>query len=89
MALQTTKNVTLIGRTTAGANGDVSTIYLPGGIKTRFSGLGVFYPDLSQTQRKGIKPDVKIEKSIVNLHNDSDDILDYAIKLEIPVKLST
>ncbi|MDZ4804310.1 MAG: S41 family peptidase [Candidatus Eisenbacteria bacterium] len=34
----------VIGSTTAGADGNVSTIPLPGGLRTMFSGIGVFYP---------------------------------------------
>ncbi len=41
----------------AGADGNVSCIYLPGGIFTWISGIGVFYPDGTKTQRTGIKID--------------------------------
>ncbi len=44
MALRSTPNAIVIGSTTAGADGNVSTIPLPGGLRTMISGLGVFIP---------------------------------------------
>lgn len=37
-----------------------TSISLPGGVKTRISGIGVFYPDRTPTQRVGVKIDVKV-----------------------------
>src|SRR5262249_4173719 len=45
MALRTAPGATVVGSTTAGADGNVSLIALPGGLRTYFSGLGVFYAD--------------------------------------------
>jgi hypothetical protein len=39
-----------------GANGNVSSIPLPGGQRSMISGIGVFYPDKKPTQRVGIIP---------------------------------
>jgi hypothetical protein len=47
----------VIGSTTAVADGNVSTIPLPGGLRPMISGIGVFYPDKPPTQRVGIVPD--------------------------------
>lgn len=44
-----------IGQKTAGADGDVTTVSLPGDYELPFSGFGIFYPDNSQTQQVGIK----------------------------------
>jgi len=40
MALRALPNSLIVGNTTAGADGDVSYINLPGGISTTISGLG-------------------------------------------------
>ena len=53
MALRAMPNAVVVGSTTAGADGDVSAISLPGGLSTMISGLGVFYPDHRPTQRVG------------------------------------
>lgn len=45
MAFRVTPGAKVIGSTTAAADGNVSRFYLPGGIRTGMSGLGVYYPD--------------------------------------------
>ncbi|MFD2545321.1 S41 family peptidase [Kaistella montana] len=45
MAFRAGENTTIIGSTTAGADGNVSTILLPGGLRTMISGIGVYYPN--------------------------------------------
>ena len=81
MALATAPNAVVIGSTTAGADGDVSEINLPGGIKTRFSGIGVFYPDKTITQRKGVKIDKIVLPTIKGVREGKDELLDAAIKM--------
>jgi C-terminal processing protease CtpA/Prc len=81
MALRTAPNVTIVGSQTAGADGNVSLIALPGGIRTYFSGLGVFYPDHSPTQRVGIVPDVPAYPTIAGIQNGVDDVLEAALAL--------
>ncbi|MFN4362718.1 S41 family peptidase [Chryseobacterium hispalense] len=44
-----------IGQQTSGADGDVVKINLPGDYLLEFTGNGIFYPDNSQTQQKGIR----------------------------------
>ena len=57
-------NNKVFGSTTAGADGNVSTIILPGKIRTMISGIGVYYPDGTETQRVGIVPDVEVKPTI-------------------------
>lgn len=45
MAFRAGNNTKIIGNTTAGADGNVSEILLPGGHRTMISGIGVLYPD--------------------------------------------
>ncbi|WP_052444252.1 S41 family peptidase [Flammeovirga sp. OC4] len=80
MALQTAPNVTLIGSQTAGADGNVSEIPLPGGITTLISGIGVFYPDGRETQRIGIVPDIEVYPTPEGLKANKDEILDKALE---------
>lgn len=81
MALRAGDNTTIIGSTTAGADGDVSTIYLPGNIKTKISGLGVYYPDGTETQRVGIVPDIEVLPTIAGIKAGRDELLEKAIEL--------
>jgi C-terminal processing protease CtpA/Prc len=75
MAFQSDPNVTVIGSTTSGADGNVSTIILPGGISTMISGIGVFYPDGTPTQRIGVKIDQVMKPTIKGISEGRDELL--------------
>lgn len=81
MALRAGNNTTIIGSTTAGADGNGSVIWLPGGLRTMISGIGVYYPDGTETQRIGIVPDVEVEPTIDGIRNGRDELLEKAIEL--------
>lgn len=81
MALQAVQNATVVGSTTAGADGNVSTIFLPGGLRTMISGIGVYYPDGKETQRIGIVPDIMVKPTIEGIKNGKDEVLESAIKV--------
>jgi C-terminal processing protease CtpA/Prc len=80
MAYRTAPNATVIGSTTAGADGNVSSIRLPGGISTMISGIGVYYPDGRETQRIGIVPDIEVKPTIEGIKNGKDEVLEKAIE---------
>ena len=81
MALRAGDNTTIIGSTTAGADGTVSTIVLPGGLTSHISGVGVYYPDGTQTQRVGIVPDIVIKPTIQGIREGRDELLEKAIEI--------
>lgn len=78
MALRVAPKARVFGSTTAGADGNVSKIFLPGNIQTMISGIGVYYPDGTQTQRVGIVPDVEIKPTIVGIRSEKDEVLEKA-----------
>lgn len=81
MAYKVVPHGLIVGSTTAGADGNVSKFYLPGGIITMISGIGVYYPNGKVTQRVGIVPDVIVKPSIQGIREKKDEVLDKAIKL--------
>jgi C-terminal processing protease CtpA/Prc len=81
MAFRAGDNTTIIGSTTAGADGNVSSISLPGGLQTMISGIGVYYPDGTETQRIGIVPDIEVKPTIDGIKNGKDEVLEKAIEL--------
>ena len=81
MALRAMPNSAVIGSTTAGADGNVSSIPLPGQLSTMISGLGVFYPDHRPTQRIGIVPDVVAKPTIQGIAAGRDEVLETAVHL--------
>jgi C-terminal processing protease CtpA/Prc len=74
------KKVTIMGSQTAGADGDVTGISIPGGIQTAFSGHGIHYPDGRPTQGIGIVPDIKFSPTIKGIKEGRDEVLEKAIE---------
>lgn len=81
MAYQVNPNAVVIGSTTAGADGNVSRFYLPGGISTMISGIGIYYPDGKETQRVGIVPDIEVKPTIQGIKEGRDEIVEKAIAI--------
>jgi hypothetical protein len=71
---------TFVGTPTAGANGDVATLSLPGGIFMSFSGHEVRHADGRQLQRVGLVPDVAAAPTIAGLRAGRDEVLERALR---------
>ncbi|MBK7702455.1 MAG: hypothetical protein IPI34_05915 [bacterium] len=69
-----------MGSTTAGADGNISPIVLPGGLRTMVSGIGVFYPDKTPTQRVGIVPDIVAVPTIAGIREGRDEVLEAGLR---------
>ncbi len=67
-----------IGSQTAGADGNTSKLYLPGGIFTYFTGLGTFYSNFQQTQRIGIVPNIEVTPTIQGIRDGRDEVMEAA-----------
>ena len=79
MAFRASPNVVVVGSTTAGADGNVSAIPLPGGISTGISGIGVLYPNGGQTQQIGIVPDLEVRPTLAGIREGRDEVLEAAV----------
>lgn len=79
MALKKGTNAKVIGSNSIGTDGNVTEVYLPGGVTTLITGLGVYNPDGSQTQRIGLKPDIYIKPTIDGIKEGRDELLEKAI----------
>jgi C-terminal processing protease CtpA/Prc len=79
MALRAGPRAVVVGSTTAGADGNVSEIPLPGGLSTMISGIGVFYPDKTPTQRVGIIPDIVAMPTRDGIRAGRDEVLEAAL----------
>ena len=80
MALQTSPGAMVVGSTTAGADGNVSYVYFPGGYRGAITGIGVFYPDRRPAQRTGIAVDVKVRPTFAGIRARRDEVLEAAVK---------
>jgi C-terminal processing protease CtpA/Prc len=80
MAFRAARGAIVVGSATSGADGNVSRFALPGGLPTMISGIGVFYPDKTPTQRIGIVPDVEVKPTIAGVRAGRDEVLDEALR---------
>ncbi|HYO75672.1 MAG TPA: S41 family peptidase, partial [Thermoanaerobaculia bacterium] len=70
---------TFIGTPTAGANGDVTSLNLPGGFRVMFTGHDVRHADGRQLQRIGIVPHIVAEPTVQGLREGKDEVLERAL----------
>lgn len=71
--------VPIIGSRSAGADGNYTTMPLPTGGGMNFSGIGIYYPDKSPTQRIGIVPDIVVKPTIAGIAAGRDEVLELAL----------
>jgi C-terminal processing protease CtpA/Prc len=83
MALRAAPNSIVVGSTTAGADGNVSSIPLPGGFNSMISGIGIFYPDGTPTQRVGIVPDLAVRPTIAGVRAGRDEVLEAGVSFAL------
>lgn len=80
MSLQSRPGTCVMGRSSAGADGNVSSIPLPGDLLTFMSGIGVYYPDGTNAQRIGVQIDQEIKSTIAGVRAGRDELIDAAIQ---------
>ncbi len=68
-----------IGSHSNGANGDVTSFFVPGGIRLGFSGQAVRHADGRQLQRLGLVPDVEVDPTIEAVRAGRDEVLEAAV----------
>lgn len=72
---------TIIGEPTAGANGNVNQVALPGGYGFQFTGMKVTNHDGSQHFMKGIQPDITVQRTVKGIQEGRDELLDKALEI--------
>lgn len=80
LAFESATDVTFIGTPTAGVNGDITNIVVPGNIIINFSGQSVRHADGRQLQRVGVQPTIKVEPTVAGVRAGHDEILDAAVR---------
>lgn len=73
-------NAKVIGSTTAGSDGNVTSLIMPGNITIQYTGIGIYYPDGTGVQRVGIIPDIFVETNIESVLYGKDNVLEAALK---------
>ena len=77
--LEMANGTKFIGTPTAGTNGDITYLSLPGIASVRFSGAEVRHADGRQLQRIGLVPDVPVAPTIQGIRDGKDEVLDRAV----------
>jgi C-terminal processing protease CtpA/Prc len=88
MAFRSVPGAIVVGSTTSGADGNISGIALPFGLRTVISGIGVFYPDRKPTQQIGIVPDLVVKPTIAGITAGRDEVLEEALRQILGAKTS-
>lgn len=78
--LRAANGTKFIGSPTAGANGEITTFTIPGGIGIGFTGQSVKFSDGKQLQRIGLILDLEIKPSIRGIRENRDEVLEKAIE---------
>lgn len=74
-------NAILVGSSTAGSDGPISTFVLPGAVHVRFTGEGFYFADKKAIQNVGITPDVKVHITPKGIDSNTDELLQKAIDI--------
>jgi C-terminal processing protease CtpA/Prc len=71
---------TFIGSPSAGANGDLTDLVLPGGITMAFTGHDVRFADGRPLQRVGLRPQIHVRPTRSGLQSGRDEVLERALE---------
>jgi len=69
-----------VGTPTCGTNGDVTQVVLPGGVRFRFTGQSVRWPDGTQLQLRGLQPDLLVAPTLEGIRAGRDEVLEAGVK---------
>ncbi|QYG06807.1 S41 family peptidase [Janthinobacterium sp. PAMC25594] len=72
--------VTFVGSRSAGTNGDIRHIVLPGSVTVSFSGFEVRHADGRQLQRVGVQPSIIIKPTINGIRSGRDEVLEGGVR---------
>ncbi|MBN1208230.1 MAG: hypothetical protein JXB05_25445 [Myxococcaceae bacterium] len=81
LLLEAVNATTFVGSPTAGANGDLTDLSLPGGITFLFSGAEIRHVDGGQLQCLGLQPHVRVHPTLQGLQAGRDEVLEAALRL--------
>ncbi len=80
MALQTIPGAVTIGSQTAGGDGIQTLIPMGNKMAVSYSGYGIFYPDKTPTQRRGLRIDIEARRTAKSIAMGKDIALEKALE---------
>jgi C-terminal processing protease CtpA/Prc len=79
--LRNAGRATFVGTPTAGTDGDIAIVHLPGGARVSFTGMRVLYADGTPFQNTGILPDVEVAPTLKGIRAGRDEVLEVGIEV--------
>ena len=79
MSLRTGENVTVLGNNSIGADGNITYLPLLNGHKITFTSLGIYTPEMGQTQRIGLSPDIEVYPTVEGIKEGKDELKEAAV----------
>ena len=80
MDLRTGDHVVILGNNSLGTDGDITELPLPNGNLLWFSSCGIYTPEMGQTQRIGLAPDIEVYPTIEGIKEGRDELMEAAIE---------
>jgi C-terminal processing protease CtpA/Prc len=81
LLLEAAGGTKFVGSPTAGANGDTTSLAVPGGLTVSFTGQEVRHADGRQLQRVGLRPDIEARPTLAGIRSGRDEVLERAVEL--------
>ncbi|HVE91892.1 MAG TPA: S41 family peptidase [Actinomycetota bacterium] len=78
--LEAAAGAKFVGSPTTGANGDVTSVLLPGGVSFGMTGHDVRHGDGRQLQRVGILPDLEVYPTVEGIRDGRDEVLQAGVQ---------
>ncbi len=79
MDLRTGDNAVVLGNHSIGADGDITELPLPNGNILWFTSCGVYTPEMGQTQRVGLTPDIEVYPTVEGIKEGRDELMEAAV----------
>ncbi|MBR7780369.1 S41 family peptidase [Undibacterium rugosum] len=79
LMLEASTPVTFVGSTSAGSNGDLRHIVLPGRVTVSYSGYEITHADGTRLQRIGLQPHIPVKPTVAGIRAGRDEVLERAL----------
>ena len=79
MGLRGDNRVKVLGSNSIGSDGNMRSLPLPDGNALSFTTLGVYTPEMGQTQRVGLAPDIEVHPTIEGIKEGRDELMEAAV----------
>ena len=80
MDLRTGDHVVVLGNNSLGTDGDITELPLPNGNILWFTSCSVYTPEMGQTQRIGLTPDIEVYPTVEGIKEGRDEMLEAAVE---------